>query len=49
MQKSVIVRDIKVEGLPNWHLKSALSDCIYQNEKIRDKNLQGDVDRQDIE
>ena len=48
MQKSVIVRDINMEGLDNWHLKSALSDCIYQNDKNRDKNLQGDVYRQDI-
>ena len=49
MQKSVIVRDINMEGLPNWHLKSALSDCIYQNEKNRDKTLQGEIYRQDIE
>ena len=35
MQKSVIVHDINMEGLPNWHLEieNAMSDCIYQNDK----------------
>ena len=33
MEGVVVVRDLDMEALPNWHLKNSLSNCVYQNDE----------------